>query len=171
MPLFLYLFQLSQSTNSKIGFFLCLRIPTKHKGCKKVADQMCWYCCTKRRKRDPFAVTSFPKFVLGSALYNCRYTDVFHSSMEHARSVSPLDLGESVLKDLDNQQLSAHASVLDHLQVRSGLVVDAQPFLDSLRREYHEQLARSVSDPSRFITASFIVLKQLGSRGCHTRWQ
>ena len=83
--------------------------------------------------------------------------------MEHARSVSPLDLGESVLKDLDNQQLSAHASVLDHLQVRSGLVVDAQPFLDSLRREYHEQLARSVSDPSRFITASFIVLKQLGS--------
>ena len=91
--------------------------------------------------------------------------------MEHARSVSPLDLGESVLKDLDNQQLSAHASVLDHLQVRSGLVVDAQPFLDSLRREYHEQLSRSVSDPSRFITASFIVLKQLGSRGCHTRWQ
>jgi hypothetical protein len=66
--------------------------------------------------------------------------------MEHARSVSPLDLGESVLKDLDNQQLSAHASVLDHLQVRSGLVVDAQPFLDSLRREYHEQLARSISD-------------------------
>ena len=125
----------------------------------------------KRRERDPFAATSFPKFVLGSALYNCRYTDVFHSSMEHARSVSPLDLGESVLKDLDNQQLSAHASVLDHLQVRSGLVVDAQPFLDSLRREYHEQLARSVSDPSRFITVSFIVLKQLGSRGCHTRWQ
>jgi hypothetical protein len=66
--------------------------------------------------------------------------------MEHARSVSPLDLDESVLKDLDNQQLSAHASVLDHLQVRSGLVVDAQPFLDSLRREYYEQLARSVSD-------------------------
>jgi hypothetical protein len=128
-------------------------------------------CVEKTERARPFAATSFPKFVLGSALYNCRYTDVFHSSMEHARSVSPLDLGESVLKDLDNQQLSAHASVLDHLQVRSGLVVDAQPFLDSLRREYHEQLARSVSDPSRFITASFIVLKQLGSRGCHTRWQ
>jgi hypothetical protein len=66
--------------------------------------------------------------------------------MEHARSVSPLDLDESVLKDLDNQPLSAHVSVLDHLQTRSGLVVNDQPFLDSLRRVYHEQLARSVSD-------------------------
>ena len=92
--------------------------------------------------------------------------------MEHAsQSVSPTNLDGSVLEDLDIQSLSVHASALDHLQVRSGLVVDAQPFLDSLRREYHEQLARSVSDPSRFITASFIVLKQLGSRGCHTRWQ
>jgi hypothetical protein len=63
-----------------------------------------------------------------------------------AQSVSPDDLDESVLKDLDNQQLPVHASVLDHRQVRSGLVVDAQPFLDSLRRVYHEQLARSVSD-------------------------
>jgi hypothetical protein len=147
MSLFLYPFQLSRSTNSKFGFLLCLRIPTKYKGCKKVADQMCWYCCRKRRKRDPFSATSFPKFVPGPALFNCRYTDVPNSTMGHApRSVSPVDLDESVLKDLDNQPLSVHASVLDHLPVRSGLVVDAQPFLDSLRRVYHEQLARSVSD-------------------------
>ena len=67
--------------------------------------------------------------------------------MEHApQSVFPVDLDEGVLKDLDNQPLPVHASVLDHLQVRSGLVVDAQPFLDSLRREYHEQLVRSISD-------------------------
>ena len=67
--------------------------------------------------------------------------------MEHApQSVFPVDLDEGVLKDLDNQPLPVYASVLDHLQVRSGLVVDAQPFLDSLRRVYHEQLARSVSD-------------------------
>jgi hypothetical protein len=148
MPLFLYLFQLSQSTNSKIGFLSCLRIPTKHKGCKKVADQMCWYCCTKRRKRDPFAVTSFPKFVPRSpALYNRRYIDVSTRSMGHSSlSVSPTNLDGSVLEDLDIQSLSVHVSVLDHLQVRSGLVVDAQPFLDSLRRAYHEQLARSISD-------------------------
>ena len=57
---------------------------------------------------------------------------------------APVDLDESVLKGLDNQPLPVHVSVLDHLQVRSGLVVDAQPFLDSLRRVYHEQLARSV---------------------------
>ncbi len=148
MPLFLYLFQLSQSTNSKIGFFLCLRIPTKHKGCKKVANEMCWYCCRKRRKRGPFSVTSFPKFVPRSpALYNRRYIDVSTRSMGHAsQSVSPTNLDGSVLEDLDIQSLSVHASALDHLQVRSGLVVDAQPFLDSLRREYHEQLARSISD-------------------------
>ena len=107
---------------------------------------MCWYCCRKRRRRDPFTATSFPKFVTGPPLFNFRHTDALNSSMEHARSVSPLDLDESVLKDLDNQPPSAHASALDHLKVRSGLVVDAQPFLDSLRREYHEQLARSISD-------------------------
>ena len=66
--------------------------------------------------------------------------------MEHARSVSPLDLDESVLKDFDNQPPNAYASALDHLKVRSGLVVDAQPFLDSLRRVYQEQFAKSVSD-------------------------
>jgi hypothetical protein len=66
--------------------------------------------------------------------------------MEHARSVSPLDLDESVLKDFDNQPPNAYASVLDYLKVRSGLVVDAQPFLDSLRRVYSEQFAKSVSD-------------------------
>lgn len=108
---------------------------------------MCWYCCRKRRRRDPFAATSFPKFVPGPPLFNCRHTDAPNSSMEHApQSVFPVDLDEGVLKDLDNQPLPVHASVLDHLQVRSGLVVDAQPFLDSLRRVYHEQLARSVSD-------------------------
>ena len=67
--------------------------------------------------------------------------------MGHAsQSASPTNLDGSVLEDLDIQSLSVHASALDHLQVRSGLVVDAQPFLDSLRREYHEQLARSISD-------------------------
>ncbi len=67
--------------------------------------------------------------------------------MGHAsQSVFPINLDGSELGDLDNQSLSVHASVLDHLQVRSGLVVDVQPFLDSLRRAYHEQLARSISD-------------------------
>ena len=66
--------------------------------------------------------------------------------MEHARSVSPLDLDESVLKDFDNQPPNAYACPLDHPKVRSGLVVDAQPFLDSLRRVYQEQFAKSVSD-------------------------
>ena len=108
---------------------------------------MCWYCCRKRRERDPFVATSFPKFVSGPALFNSRHTDVSTSSMGHApQSVSPINLDGSVLGDLDTQSLSVHASVLDHLQVRSGLVVHAQPFLDSLRRVYHEQLARSVSD-------------------------
>jgi hypothetical protein len=109
---------------------------------------MCWYCCRKRRKRDSFAATSFPKFVPRSpALYNRRYTDVSTRSMGHAsQSVFPINLDGSELGDLDTQSLSVHASVLDHLQVRSGLVVDSQPFLDSLRRVYHEQLARSISD-------------------------
>ena len=108
---------------------------------------MCWYCCRKRRKRDPFAATSFPKFVPSQALYNCRYTDVSTSSMGHvSQSVFSINLDGSVLGDLDTQSLSVHASVLDHLQVRSGLVVDAHPFVDSLRREYHKQLARSISD-------------------------
>jgi hypothetical protein len=168
MSLFLYPFQLSRSTNSKFGFLLCLRIPTKYKGCKKVGDQMCWYCCRKRRKRDPFAATSFPKFVPRSpALYNRRYTDVSTRSMGHAsQSVSPINLDGSVLGDLDTQSLSVHASVLDHLQVRSGLVVDAQPFLDSLRRVYHEQLARSISDAiTVFHCQTYRLEAVLGFRG------
>ena len=55
-----------------------------------------------------------------------------------------------MLKDLDNQPPNAYACPLDHPKVRSGLVVDAEPFPNSLRRVYQEQFAKSVSDAVAF---------------------
>ena len=66
--------------------------------------------------------------------------------MEPPRSVSPLDLDDEVLGFLDNHPPVVSMSPLDHLTVKSGLVVDAEPFLNSLRRVYQEQFAKSVSD-------------------------
>jgi hypothetical protein len=48
-----------------------------------------------------------------------------------------------------NQPPNACESPLDHLKVRSGLVLDAEPFLNSLRRVHQEQFAKSVSDAVR----------------------
>ncbi len=51
-----------------------------------------------------------------------------------------------MLKDFGNQAPTVYASPLDHLKIRSGLVLDDEPFLNSLRRVYQEQFAKSVSD-------------------------
>ena len=59
---------------------------------------------------------------------------------------SSLDLDESVMSGLEDQPPPSSASPLDHLTLEPGPVVDAEPFLNSLRRVYQEQFARTVSD-------------------------
>jgi hypothetical protein len=50
------------------------------------------------------------------------------------------------MSGLEDQPLPPGTSSLDHLSLGQGPVVDASPFLDSLRRAYQEQFARTVAD-------------------------
>jgi hypothetical protein len=59
---------------------------------------------------------------------------------------SSLDLDESVMSGLEDQPLPPVASLLDHLSLGQGPVVDASPFLNSLRQAYREQFARTVAN-------------------------
>ncbi len=75
---------------------------------------------------------------MGSLLFNSSHTDVNNrANMEHSRSASALDLDDSVLNDFDDQPPVVCASPLDHLKIRSGLVLEVEPFLNSLRRVYY----------------------------------
>jgi hypothetical protein len=50
------------------------------------------------------------------------------------------------MSGLEDQTLPSGALPLDHLSLGQGPVVDTSPFLDSLRRAYQEQFARTVAD-------------------------